>query len=76
MQDTFSPSVNSTFGFGKEWGLQALTILSANMKSAEEGKHAANPSLISASASALWLIRFSANLSKSCNKLRDIRVKN
>lgn len=43
MQDTFSPCVNSKFSFGatagKERGLQLLTSLAANMKSAEEGKH-------------------------------------
>eukprot|EP00066_Takifugu_rubripes_P014403 XP_011603669.1 PREDICTED: nuclear factor of activated T-cells, cytoplasmic 1-like isoform X4 [Takifugu rubripes] len=40
MQDTFS--VNSTFSFGKEWGLQALT---ANMKSAEEDAYSYTPNV-------------------------------
>ena len=42
MQDTFCLSVNSKFSFGatagKEPGLQLLTSLTADMKSAEEGK--------------------------------------
>lgn len=42
MQDTFCLSVTSKFSFGaatgKERGLQLLTSLAADMKSAEEGK--------------------------------------